>query len=151
MFGKQCFWPKSLDPFVTDITIYYAWLAFGGCWEHQSLAAAFQGVTIGYSLCTALADYSYCSTDTGLAKNNHGPHKGVWLVVYEWGDVCMLSQSTDWVPLQCGTWYFLSCLRCGPGAGVMVQHLQSWEKPSSLTVPETAFTCSSQFIGMHFY
>ena len=80
------------------------------------------GTTIKVDAEGGLAKY-WCSTETGLAKNMQEPYTGIWLVVQEWGDVCMWSNSTDfkqWTPP--GSKYYLS--GTGSGAIITVHYLR---------------------------
>ena len=72
-----------------------------------------------------IAEYSTCSINTGLAKNNHGLHIGDTGVGW-----CVHVIAKHWfgtTPVQhlSNVWYLLSHLRRGPGAGIAVKHLQS--------------------------
>ena len=44
-----------------------------------------------------ITQYLTCHADISFTENNHGPCKEVRLPIQEWGDMCVLSQETDWI------------------------------------------------------
>ena len=81
-----------------------------------------------------ITQYSNYITDIELAGNSHGPCKRVWLVLQEWGDVCMWLQRTDYIPIQFSTRLVHASSAIWEGVLLLVIMVQLTEQEAALYV-----------------